>query len=156
VLTIAVITVSDRAFAGHYPDESGPRIIQLLKEEWPQADVSYTLVADDPKQLHQALQANIGRDYIFTTGGTGISPRDFTPEVTAGFCQKELPGIAEMLRAESMKQTKNAVFSRGYAGFIEKTVVVNFPGSVKAADFCTRLMIPLLLHGKKMLWGESH
>jgi molybdenum cofactor synthesis domain-containing protein len=156
VLKIAVITVSDRAFKGEYEDFSGPKIKEILLAGEVEAHITLTIVPDEKDQLKQAIASHIGKDYIFTTGGTGISPRDITPEVTEEICEKELPGIAEMLRWESYKETKNAVLSRGFSGIKENTIIVNFPGSVKAVTLCTKLMLPILTHGVKMLCGGKH
>lgn len=156
MLAIAVITVSDRAFKGEYQDMSGPTIVDLITEKKKDADVTLTIVPDDRALIKQAIQDNIGKDYIITTGGTGIGPRDFTVDVTKEICQKELPGIAELLRRESYKETKFAVFSRGYAGIRNKTIIINFPGSVKAVTLCSKLILPLLDHGVEMIKGGKH
>ncbi len=156
MLEVAVITISDRAFSGEYQDISGPTIVELINESTIPANVSLTIVPDDKKQIRSALLDNLHKDYIITTGGTGISPRDFTPEVTAEICEKELPGISEMLRFESYNETKNAVFSRGFSGVSGKTIIINFPGSVKAVTLCTRLMLPIMEHGIRMLEGGKH
>jgi molybdopterin adenylyltransferase len=156
MLEVAVITISDRAFRGDYQDISGPTIVDLISESSIAANVSLTIVPDDKDQIKTALLQNIGKDYIITTGGTGISPRDFTPEVTAEICDRALPGVAEMLRFESYRQTKNAVFSRAYCGVRENTIIINFPGSVTAVTLCTKLILPVMEHGKKMLRGEKH
>ncbi|UCH94975.1 MAG: MogA/MoaB family molybdenum cofactor biosynthesis protein [Candidatus Aminicenantes bacterium] len=156
MLEVAVITVSDRAFRGEYQDVSGPTIVDIITESSIDANVSLTIVPDDGAQIKTAILQNIGRDYIITTGGTGISSRDVTPDVTEELCDRALPGVAEMLRYESYKQTKNAVFSRGYCGIREKTIIINFPGSVEAVTLCTQLILPIMEHGKKMLHGGKH
>lgn len=156
MLKIAVITVSDRAFKGEYEDLSGPRIKEIIAASELETEVSLTVVPDEREQIKKAIADNIGKDYIFTTGGTGISPRDITPDITGEVCEKELPGIAEMLRRESYKETKNAVFSRGISGVIDKTIIVNLPGSVKAVTLCTKLMLPIMKHGIKMLHDGKH
>jgi len=156
MLEIAVITVSDRAFRGEYQDISGPTIVDIITESAIPANVSLTIVPDDKAQIRTSILQNIGKDYIITTGGTGVSSRDITPEVTQEICDRALPGIAEMLRFESYKQTKNAVFSRGYCGIRDNTIIINFPGSVPAVTLCTQLILPLLEHGKKMLQGGKH
>ncbi len=155
-MKVAVITISDRASKGIYEDQSGPEIEKLLLEVYPDTDIVRTLVPDEKQAIRHALEHHLGSDYIFTTGGTGISPRDVTPEVTEEFCDRELPGIAEALRAESYKETKNAMFSRGVAGVKGNTIIVNFPGSVKAVRLCTQVLLPALPHGPKMLRGEGH
>lgn len=156
MLEIAVITVSDRAFQGLYQDISGPTIVELINESSIEAEVTLTIVPDNKIQVRKAIQDHLGKDYIFTNGGTGISKRDITPEVTKEICERELPGISEMLRRESYKETPYAVFSRGYAGIRHNTIIVNFPGSVKAAALCAQLMLPLLEHGKEMTLGGKH
>ena len=156
MLKIAVITVSDRAFSGEYEDLTGPKIKEILTTADLAAEVSLIVVPDEKDQIKQAIESNIGKDYIFTTGGTGISSRDITPEITGEICEKELPGISEMLRRESYKETKNAVLSRGFSGVKDETIIVNFPGSVKAVTLCTNLVLPILKHGIKMLHGGKH
>jgi molybdopterin adenylyltransferase len=156
MLEVAVITVSDRAFRGEYHDISGPTIVDIITESAIPANVSLTIVPDDKAQIRTTLLQNIGKDYIITTGGTGISSRDITPDVTQEICDKAVPGIAEMLRFESYKQTRNAVFSRGFCGIRDNTIIINFPGSVEAVTLCTKLILPLLEHGKKMLHGGKH
>jgi len=156
MLEVTVITVSDRAFRGEYQDLSGPTIVEMINESDVTANVTFTIVPDEKDLLKKAIQDNLDKDYILTTGGTGISPRDITPEVTASLCDKDLPGISEMLRLESYKETKNAVFSRGYSGIRGNTIIINFPGSVKAVSLCTRLILPLMEHGYNMLRGGKH
>jgi molybdenum cofactor synthesis domain-containing protein len=156
MLEVAVITVSDRAFRGEYQDISGPTIVDIITESSIDANVSLTIVPDDKAQIRTAILQNIGKNYIITTGGTGISSRDITPDVTQEICDKAIPGVAEMLRLESYKQTQNAVFSRGYCGIRDGTIIINFPGSVEAVTLCTQLMLPIMEHGKKMLHGGKH
>jgi len=156
MLEIAVITVSDRAFRGDYQDISGPTIVETITDSYVDANVTLTIVPDDKIQIRKAIQDNLEKDYVITNGGTGISPRDFTPEITKEICEIELPGISEMLRGESYKETPNAVFGRGFAGIRNDTIIINFPGSVKAATLCANLILPILEHGKKMLLGEGH
>jgi len=156
MLEVAVITISDRAFRGEYEDLSGPKIKEIIEASALQAKIRIKIVPDDKEAVRQALLDNLDQDYILTTGGTGLSPRDITPEVTEEICDKEIPGLSEMLRRESYKETKNAVLSRGYSGLKGKTIIVNFPGSVKAVSLCTRLMLPIMEHGRKMVHGGRH
>ncbi len=156
MLEIAVITVSDRAYKGEYKDLSGPQIKKMIEESGIEAKVSLSVVPDERKAIEEALMANLGKDYILTTGGTGISPRDITPDVTRDVCDKEVPGISEYLRQESLKETRYAVFSRGFSGIKDKTMIINLPGSLKAVTLCTRLLLPVLEHGKKMILGGKH
>lgn len=156
MLKIAVITVSDRAYSGEYEDRSGPKIKKMIEESGIESEVTVTVVPDEKDLLKREIEWNLDKDYIITTGGTGISKRDITPEVTRSICELELPGIAEMLRNESFKETKFSVFSRGIAGIRKNTIIINFPGSVKAVTLCTKLILPLLEHGISMMFGGKH
>lgn len=157
-MKIAVITVSDRAASGIYEDRSGPAVIQVLAELCPDAETSLAVVPDGIEPVRQALEAAAaaGADWIFTTGGTGPAPRDLTPEAVMAFCDREMPGIADYLRTESLRETPNAVFSRGCAGMKGSCYVVAMPGSERGARFCTRLLAPLVEHGRAMARGEGH
>lgn len=156
MISVTVITISDRASRGEYDDLSGPEIERILRETGKEIEVRRAVVPDEEENILKALENALGSDYILTTGGTGISPRDITPEVCRDLCDKDLPGIAELLRRESWKETPNALLSRGYAGVKGRTIIINFPGSVKAVNLCTKLIIPILDHGVKMLAGEGH
>lgn len=155
-MTVTVITVSDRASRGEYEDRSGPAVVELLREHLPEAGVTREVVSDEPEDIEAALHRGLGSDVIITTGGTGISPRDHVPEVTAAFVERELPGIPELLRAESYKETVMAPLSRGRAGVRGSTLVVNVPGSSRGARLCAELIIPLFEHTAGMLRGEGH
>lgn len=156
MLTTAVLTISDRAARGVYRDASGPAIAAVLEEAFPGIAITREVVPDEPEAIMTALERLADRDWIITTGGTGIGPRDVTPETTARFCERPLPGIAETLRAESYRETPQAMLSRGYAGIRGRTIVVNLPGSVKAVVFCTRLLVPVMEHAHDMLAGKGH
>jgi len=153
---VVVITISDRASRGEYADLSGPEIEKELRARFPSVEISRRIVPDEPREIRDALEAGAGADFILTTGGTGISPRDVTPEVTKRFCQKEIPGIAETLRAQSYAETPAAMLSRGYAGLHGATVVVNLPGSVKAVLLCMKVLCPVMEHAMGMVRGEGH
>jgi molybdenum cofactor synthesis domain-containing protein len=155
-MKVAVITISDRASRGEYADLSGPEIEKAVLSQYAAAEVSRQVVPDEEREIRDALEAAAGADFILTTGGTGISPRDVTPEVTMRFCDKELPGIAEVLRAQSYLQTPAAMLSRGYAGLHGSSVVVNFPGSVNAVRLCMKVLGPIMEHAMRMLGGAGH
>ena len=155
-MKIAVITISDRAYLGEYQDLSGPRIEQLISLAYPEAIIGREIVPDEADHILKAFQDYQGYDFIITTGGTGISPRDITPEVSRTFCDKELPGISEAIRSESIRETKNAMLSRAYAGMKENTILINLPGSVKAVETGLRVILPVLEHAERMLRGEGH
>lgn len=156
IVKVTVITVSDRAFKGIYEDLSGPAIENILKQHIDNIEISGVIVPDEEEQLLKALNNALESDFIITTGGTGLSDRDITPDVCEKYCDKALPGIAEILRAESYKETPQAMLSRGFAGIKNKTVIVNFPGSVKAVNLCTKILIPVMEHAVKMLNNEGH
>lgn len=156
MLKVAVITVSDRAARGEYADLSGPRIREILEQRLPGADISLTVVPDEVEAISQAIAGNLDRDYILTSGGTGLSPRDITPEICARICDRAIPGISEWLRRESARETPHAVFSRAYSGMKGRTVIVNFPGSLRGAEFCATLMAGIMPHGREMIRGGGH
>jgi molybdopterin adenylyltransferase len=155
MLAIAVITISDRAYKKEYEDLSGPVVRDILFAGLG-TDAAMTIVPDEKAAIQKAIRENADKDCILTTGGTGLSPRDITPEATREVCDKDIPGISEWLRAESLKETPNAVLSRGYSGLMGRTIVVNLPGSVKAAAFCAKLLVPILEHGAEMVRGGKH
>ncbi|MCE5257036.1 MAG: MogA/MoaB family molybdenum cofactor biosynthesis protein [Spirochaetaceae bacterium] len=155
-MKLAVITVSDRAAKGLYEDRSGPAIVAILKAKVPGALTESEIVPDGIDSLLDAFARHNDADWIITTGGTGPSPRDQTPEATTHYCDRMLPGIAEYLRNSSLSQTPYAVFSRGVAGMRGTQFIVNFPGSVEAAKFCTDLLLQFLDHGIAMAQGKGH
>ncbi|RKX80470.1 MAG: MogA/MoaB family molybdenum cofactor biosynthesis protein [Spirochaetes bacterium] len=155
-MKVAVITISDRASKGVYEDLSGPEIEKLLISKIPSCKIERVIVPDEAEEILKALETFKGFDFILTTGGTGIGPRDLTPNITEQYCDKELPGISETLRAESLKETNSAMLSRGYSGMKDNTIIVNFPGSVKAVRLCTNVIAPVMVHAVKMVKGEGH
>ena len=156
MLKVAVITISDRAAKGEYADLSGPRIKEILLERLPAVHVVQAIVADEKEAIASVLNQNLDMDYILTTGGTGLSPRDITPEVCAQICDRDLPGISEWLRHESLRETPHAVFSRAYSGQKGKTIIVNFPGSLRGAELCATLLAEVMVHGRDMAHGGGH
>jgi len=155
MLAIAVITVSDRAYKKEYEDLSGPAVRDILLAGVP-CDVSLTVVPDEKDAIKRALLLDAGKDYIITTGGTGLAARDVTPEATREVCGREVPGVSEWLRRESMRETPNAALSRGFCGQMGTTIIVNLPGSVRGATFCAKLLVTVLEHGKEMIMGARH
>ena len=155
--TAAVITLSDRAFRKEREDRSGPVIRDILCENG--YDVVEMILLPDGEAL---LKRNLIRladqrqvNVIFTTGGTGFGPRDLTPEATCAVCQRMAPGIAEAMRAESMKITKHAMLSRAVAGIRGATLIVNLPGSPKACRENLDVVLPALKHGLGLLRGTD-
>ncbi len=155
-MRVAVITISDRASRGEYEDLSGPEIEKEVLARYPAAVVIRSVVPDEPDAILAELRAGAGADFILTTGGTGLSHRDVTPEVTMRFCEKEIPGIAEALRAQSYAETAAAMLSRGYAGMRGSTVVVNLPGSPRAVRLCMSVLGPVMEHAVRMMRAEGH
>ena len=155
-LRILVITVSDRAADGVYEDRSGPAVEHVLREALPGCTVERLLVPDEVGLLRKALEEGMTHDAVLTTGGTGIGPRDITPETTEAFCERSVPGIAEYLRNESLRETPLAPLSRAYAGQRNRTLFVNLPGSVAGARSTARMVAPLLKHAVDMLSGAGH
>jgi molybdenum cofactor synthesis domain-containing protein len=157
VYTVLVITLSDRASRGEYSDRSGPKIEQLLSaffetESWKYA-IERKLIADDADALEQLLAEarEAGTDIVITTGGTGIGPRDITPEVVKPFIDKEIPGIMELIRFKYGSIKPNALLSRAIAGVMQTTLVYTLPGSVKAVDEYMTEIVPTLRHSIYML-----
>lgn len=155
-MKIAVITVSDRASQGLYQDLSGPAVEKVFLDFDPSATVEREIVPDGVESVTAAYIRRKDADWIVTTGGTGPSPRDLTPEATERYCDRLLPGLGEYFRAKSLEQTPFAVFSRALAGMKGTQYIVNFPGSVRGAEFHARLLAPLLSHGVEMALGKGH
>jgi molybdenum cofactor synthesis domain-containing protein len=171
---IAILTISDRASRGEYEDRSGPEIARVLEEAGlGAAEIVREIVSDDADEIRAALERlgdvptagapavspaveATAADFIITTGGTGIGPRDLTPDVTREYCERELPGIAEAIRAASLAETRTAMLSRGYAGVRGRTIVVNVPGSVRGAGFAASVIAPIISHAVSMLEGGGH
>lgn len=153
----AVITASDRAYRKEREDASGPLLAEsLAKQGYEVEDV--ILLPDDEEMLYQELVrlADERRpDVIFTTGGTGLSPRDVMPEATLRAGEKSVPGIAEAIRAYSMTKTPHAMLSRAVSVIRGRTLIINLPGSPKAVRECLEFVIPVLVHGIGILRGED-
>lgn len=156
MLQAAVLTVSDRSFRGERPDEGGPLVAGILKEAG-YAVVKTAIVPDEQGQIESALReiADSGQvQLLVTTGGTGFAPRDVTPEATLAVCQRMAPGIPEAMRYASMRVTSRAMLSRAQAGIRGRTLIVNLPGSPKAARENLEAVLPALSHGLEMLSGR--
>ena len=149
-----VITVSDRGFRGERADEGGPAVAELLRGALYAVD-KIVLVPDELAQIEQALREAARDDVALcvTTGGTGFAPRDVTPEATRAVCEKLVPGISEAMRYASMRVTDRAMLSRAQSGILERTLIVNLPGSPKGARENLEAVLPALAHGILMLRG---
>lgn len=157
IKTAGVITVSDKCARGERVDTSGPALCELLKADgW---SVEFQAIVPDEKNEIQKVLLNgadeLGLALILTTGGTGFSPRDITPEATREITERETPGIPEAMRAESVKITPHGCLSRGYAGIRGKTLIVNLPGSEKAARENYLAVNRALGHGVKMICSQG-
>lgn len=152
--TAAVITVSDRSFAGEREDASGPALCDFLRECGYEV-VAASIVPDEQELIATELKRQVaaGTALVLTTGGTGFSPRDVTPEATTAVCEKMAPGIPEAMRAASMGITLRACLSREVAGIAGRTLIVNLPGSPKAAVENIQAVIDPIAHGLKVLRG---
>jgi molybdenum cofactor synthesis domain-containing protein len=158
-----VITLSDRASRGDYEDLSGPAVTANIREFFTAKavaiEIENCIIPDDPEQLKARIQSSkeTGIHVIFTTGGTGIGPRDFTPDVVRPMLNKELPGIMEMIRVKYGTIKPAALLSRSIAGVSGQTLIYCIPGSRKAvAEYCSEIL-PTVIHSIKMILGiEDH
>lgn len=153
MLTFAILTISDRAAAGERADLSGPALVQTIEAQNHRVGAT-AIIPDDFDRIARVLSewadAN-AYDVILTTGGTGFSPRDVTPEATQAVIQRAAPGIVEAIRAESLKITPHAMLSRAVAGIRSRTLIINFPGSPKAAVENFQIVAPVLEHAVALL-----
>ena len=154
--SVRVITVSDRSSRGERLDASGPALIAFLGEKGFAVDTHAEVVPDERQQIARALHKAISDDIalVVTTGGTGFSPRDITPEVTSEVCERMVPGIPEAMRATSLLITPKAYLSREAAGIAQRTLIVNLPGSPKAAVENIAAVLDVLPHGLGILRGS--
>ena len=156
----AVLIISDGAHAGRREDLSGPVAIAMLKERLGIEQVHAEVVPDDQAVIEDTLRRwadNEGYDLIVTSGGTGISPRDITPEATRNVLRYEIPGLAEYMRAISVQKTPMAVLSRAVAGVRGRTLIINLPGSPKGVRECLEAILPVLPHAlEQIASGSGH
>ena len=155
--TAAVITVSDKGYRGEREDTSGPNLVKILTEKG--FTVTYTsIVPDEPEMIKEQLVKcadELKIALVLTTGGTGFSPRDITPEATMEVVERLTPGIPEAMRAESMKITPKGCLSRSAAGIRGRSLIINLPGSKKASAENILAVIDPVAHGLDMLYSEG-
>ena len=151
-----VITVSDRASAGIYEDKSGPEAANLLTDNGYEV-TKKIIIPDDIERIKKALldHCEQGTQLIITTGGTGFAPRDVTPEATQDVCERNVPGIAEAIRAGSLEITRRAMLSREASVIRNQTLIINLPGSPKAVRESLEFVLPSLRHGLEILLGRA-
>ena len=158
-MKIGRLTISDRANAGVYPDRSGPEIETVLREFLGgAAEFASAIVPDEPGRISAALKKfadELKCDLIVTTGGTGISARDVTPEATRAVLEKELPGFGEIMRMQSFAKVKTAILSRATAGTRGSSLILNLPGKPSAVRECLEILAPALREGIAHLRGEN-
>ncbi len=153
----AVLTISDRGSRGERQDLSGPALKDRLVEDGRFQVVLEKIVSDEPAEIKAALIQWSDKqmaDLVLTTGGTGFSPRDLAPEATTAVIERPAPGFVEAMRAASLKITPHAMISRAVAGIRKSTLIINFPGSPKAARECLEFILPALPHALRKLAGD--
>jgi len=156
VYTVAILTVSDRAAQGRREDLSGPALRESLTTLAGATVVDEAIVPDDVSAIEGALRHWVaqGVDLVLTTGGTGFAPRDVTPEATRRVVDREAPGLSEAMRAASLAHTPHAVLSRAVSGIADGTLIINLPGSPRAARENLEAILPALPHGLAKLKGD--
>ena len=158
MIKTAILTISDSCAQGNREDVSGQTIKDMLVESGFEV-CEKRIVADDFEQIVEELKyfsdkAAVG--VVITTGGTGLGPRDVTPEATESVCERIVPGLSETIRAVGWEKTKNAILSRGVAGIRRKTLIVNLPGSAKGARQSLEVILDVLPHAVEMMLGSGH
>lgn len=158
VKAVAVMTISDTCFKDHSKDTSGPVLAVFLKETFPQANLHTIIIPDEREIIEKELKyfcddANV--DLILTTGGTGLSSRDVTPEATKAIIHRDVPAMSLAITIESLKKTPMAMLSRSVVGVRDSTLIINFPGSKKAVTECIEVVKPVLSHAISLIKGET-
>jgi molybdenum cofactor synthesis domain-containing protein len=153
---VAILTISDRGSKGEREDLSGPLIREMVKD-LPAEVIHYEVIPDEKEVIIKTLKKSADRlkaDLILTTGGTGLSPRDVTPDATLKVIDKEVPGFSEAMRAESLKKTPHAMISRAVCGIRGSSLIVNLPGSPKSVKENLSVILPALPHALSKLKGD--
>lgn len=156
VKAVAVITISDSCFKDNTKDSSGPALAGFVKELFPEANLHTIIIPDEREIIERELKyfCESNLNLILTTGGTGLSCRDVTPEATKSVIHREVPAIVAAITLESLKKTPMAMLSRSVAGIRDKTLIINFPGSKKAVTECFQVVKPILSHAIALLHND--
>jgi molybdenum cofactor synthesis domain-containing protein len=156
MFTAGVLTVSDKGSRGERVDESG-QVIKEVLVSLGAGEIKYGIVPDERQAISAKLTewSDAGVDLVLTTGGTGLTPRDVTPEATLDVLDRVAPGFAEAMRAYGMKQTPQAMLSRAVSGIRKKTLIINMPGSPKAVKECLEAISPALPHAIETVRGQA-
>lgn len=156
-MLLAVLTVSDRCSEGLLTDTAGPAVTALVQGRWPRAELWTGLVPDDEDRIAATLQRLVaeGAALVLTVGGTGLGPRDRTPEATRSVLDREVPGLSEAMRSLGAAVHPFAWLSRGVAGLRETTLIVNLPGSKRGAEQSLAFILPLLEHALAVVAGSQ-
>jgi len=153
MIKVAVLTLSDKGSKGRRKDKSGPLIAKIIKKINGKV-VNYDILPDEKTRIKKRLLSLCNKvDLILTTGGTGLSPRDVTPEATLGVIKREIPGITEVMRYKGLKKTPFAMISRAVAGTRGKTLIINLPGSPRAVEENLKIILPVLPHAVEKIKG---
>ncbi len=158
MITVAVLTISDSCSQGNRQDVSGPTVGETLPKET-FIVTAREIVPDDREAIAAALMRwcqDSRIDLVLTTGGTGLGPRDVTPEATQAVCERLVPGLGEVIRVEGWKKTKKAALSRGVPGICQGTLIVNLPGSPKGVRESLETILDILPHAVEMIRGGGH
>ena len=158
MIKIAILTVSDSCAQGQREDISGQEIKTMLDEDRFEI-FERKIVADNREAIANELKYfsdKAGINVVLTTGGTGLGPRDVTPEATASVCERIVPGLSEIIRIRGWKKTESAVLSRGIAGIRNKTLIINLPGSPKGVRESLEIILDVLPHAVQMMLGGGH
>ena len=157
MMKIGIITVSDGCSEGKREDKSGPLIRQMVESLG--EVIKYEIIPDEKASISQAIKEvvdHLRADLVLTTGGTGLSFRDVTPEATREVVEKEIPGFGELMRQKSFKITPMAILSRATAGTRGKSLIINLPGSSKGVKECLEIILPVIPHALDMIKGKGH
>jgi len=155
--TFAIVTASDKGSRGERQDQSG-QVIRELVEEIGGELAEYLVIPDELELIREKLLWLVderGVDLILTTGGTGLGPRDVTPDATLQVIERLVPGIAEVMLLESLKKTNRAMLSRAVAGQRKQSLIINLPGSPRAVQECLEVILPALPHGIEIMKGQT-